>query len=223
MNQRKMTLGWLFVLILFSNACGQDTSSPDPLSEIEHKGTIVAMGNSLTEGLGVPEEMAYPALLEAALRARGLTYRVINAGISGETSSGARSRLEWVLSLEPDIIILETGANDGMRGLAPGLIQENIQYMIEKMTDRGIVVMLAGMKMMPNLGPAYAEAFAGVYTEAAAENNLVFMPFILEGVAGEAGLNQPDGIHPTVEGYRKIVQNMLPYVMEAIERLNPSE
>ena len=221
LKQIRMKCTWIILVVVFSSACGQEPPSSALPSETIHKeGTIVAMGNSLTEGLGVPEEMAYPAQLEEALRARGLSYRVVNAGISGETSSGARSRLEWVLSMEPDIIILETGANDGMRGLATGLIRENIQYMIDKMIARNVVVMLAGMKIMPNLGPVYAKAFTDLYSTIASENNLIFMPFMLEGVAGEPALNHVDGIHPTAEGYRKIVENMLPYVLKAIARHN---
>jgi acyl-CoA thioesterase-1 len=219
-KMNRAAVGLILLFILMGGACGQDPPSPERSSEIKPKGTIVALGNSLTEGLGVPEDLAYPALLEEALRARGLTYRVVNAGISGETSSGARTRLEWVLSMKPDIIILATGANDGMRGLGPGLIRENIQYIIDQVTARGIGVILVGMKIMPNLGPAYAKAFAEVYTAIAAENNLVFMPFMLEGVAGDPGLNQPDGIHPTAKGYRKVVENLLPYVLEAISRHN---
>lgn len=224
LKERMIKYAWIFLLIVFSGACGQEPPSSDlPSEDTRKKGTIVAMGNSLTEGLGVPEEMAYPAQLEEALRARGLSYRVVNAGISGETSSGARSRLEWVLSMEPDIIILETGANDGMRGLAPGLIRENIQYMINEIIARDVVVILAGMKIMPNLGPAYAAAFADLYSTIAAENNLIFMPFLLDGVAGEPALNHFDGIHPTAEGYKKIVENMVPYVLKAIERRNTSD
>lgn len=209
---------------LFSGGCGrEDPETREESPEVSAEGTIgtiVAMGDSLTEGLGVPEEVAYPALLEKALRAQGMAFRVVNAGVSGETSSGARSRINWVLSLEPDIIILETGANDGMRGIDPGLIRENIQYMIQEFISRDIVVILLGMKIMPNLGPAYADAFAGVYTSVAAENNVVFMPFMLEGVAGVSRLNQPDGIHPTADGYRKVVKNMLPYVLRAIKHQN---
>ena len=216
----RAAFGWISLFILFGGACGQEPSSIELPSEIKGTGTIVAMGNSLTEGFGIPEEMAYPALLEEALRARGLAYRVVNAGISGETSSGARARLDWVLSMKPDIIILATGANDGLRGLSPGLIRKNIQYIIDQITARDVGIILVGMKIMPNLGPAYAKAFADVYTTVAAENNLIFMPFMLEGVAGDARLNQPDGIHPTAEGYQKVVQNLLPYVLEAIVRHN---
>jgi acyl-CoA thioesterase-1 len=202
-------------------ACEQDSATSEkPISE--PIGTIVAMGDSLTEGLGVPEDLAYPARLEEALRSRGLLYNVVNAGISGETSSGARSRLEWVLTMEPDIIILETGANDGMRGLSPRLIKENIQHMIEAFIARDIVVLLVGMKIMPNLGPEYAAAFADIYTSMADEYNIIFMPFMLEGVAGVPLLNQPDGIHPTAEGYRIVAQKMLPYVLNAIDQRKQS-
>jgi acyl-CoA thioesterase-1 len=211
----------IIFFLLLGGGCGrEEPSTLDRPSGARPEGTIVAMGDSLTEGLGVPEEAAYPRLLEEALQARGMAFRVVNAGVSGETSSGARARIDWVLSLEPDIIILETGANDGMRGIDPGLIRKNIQYMIQEFISRDIVVILLGMKIMPNLGPTYADAFAEIYTSAAAENSLVFMPFMLEGVAGVSHLNQPDGIHPTADGYRKVVKNMLPYVLTAIERQN---
>ena len=220
---RKITpysIVWIYFLVIFLSACEQDAPLPGKQASTSTEGTIVAMGNSLTEGLGVGEESTYPARLEKALRMRGLSYNVVNAGISGETSSGARSRLEWVLTMEPDIIILETGANDGMRGISPRLIQENIQYMIEAFIANDVIVILVGMKMMPNLGPAYASAFEKIYTKMADDYNLIFMPFMLEGVAGMPLLNQPDGIHPTAEGYRIIAQNMLPYVIDAIERHN---
>ncbi|MDP4857885.1 MAG: arylesterase, partial [Desulfobacterales bacterium] len=145
-------------------ACGQE-EPPSAPPEIQSTGTIVAMGDSLTEGLGVPEEKAYPALLQKALRDKGYGYRVVNAGISGETSSGARSRIGWVLRMKPDIVILETGANDGLRGLDPELIRRNIRDIVDAFTSEGIVVVLAGMKTLPNLGPAYSKMFADVYTD----------------------------------------------------------
>ena len=122
----------------------------DPLPS---EGTIVAMGDSLTEGLGVSEEQAYPAHLQRLLRSGGYPYRVVNAGISGETSSGARSRLGWVLKIDPDIVILETGANDGLRGIDPQLIRDNIADMLRQFTSHNVIVVLAGMKMLSNLGP----------------------------------------------------------------------
>jgi acyl-CoA thioesterase-1 len=198
-------------------ACGQE-EPPSAPPEIQSTGTIVAMGDSLTEGLGVPEEKAYPALLQKALRDKGYDYRVVNAGISGETSSGARSRIEWVLRMKPDIIILETGANDGLRGLDPELIRRNIRDIIDAFTSEGIVVVLAGMKTLPNLGPAYSKTFAGVYTDVGGDKDVILIPFILEGVAGVPKMNQSDGIHPTADGYARVVEHILPYVTEAIAR-----
>ena len=202
-------------LILAS--CGQE-EPPSAPPEIQSTGTIVAMGDSLTEGLGVPEEETYPALLQKALRDKGYGYRVVNAGISGETSSGARSRMGWVLRMKPDIIILETGANDGLRGLDPELLRSNIRDMIDAFTAEGIVVVLAGMKMFPNLGPAYSKIFADVYTDVGGDNDVILIPFFLEGVAGVPKMNQPDGIHPTEDGYARVVEHIFPYVTAAIDR-----
>jgi acyl-CoA thioesterase-1 len=196
-------------------ACGQE-EPPSAPPEIQSTGTIVAMGDSLTEGLGVPEEKAYPALLQKALRDKGYGYRVVNAGISGETSSGARSRIGWVLRMKPDIVILETGANDGLRGLDPELIRRNIRDIVDAFTSEGIVVVLAGMKTLPNLGPAYSKMFADVYTDVGGASDVVLIPFFLEGVAGVPALNQSDGIHPTADGYARVVEHILPYVTEAI-------
>jgi acyl-CoA thioesterase I len=198
-------------------ACGQE-EPPSAPPEIQSTGIIVAMGDSLTEGLGVPEEKAYPALLQKALRGKGYGYRVVNAGISGETSSGARSRIGWVLRMKPDIVILETGANDGLRGLDPELIRRNIRDIIDAFTSEGIVVVLAAMKTLPNLGPAYSKMFADVYTDVGGDSDVILIPFFLEGVAGIPTLNQPDGIHPTADGYARVVEHILPYVTEAIVR-----
>ena len=181
-------------------------------------GVIVCMGDSLTAGYGVDENQAYPALLEKRLHETGLTYTVINAGISGETSSGALSRLDWMLTLNPDIVILETGANDGLRGVDPALTRRNIETIVSDLQARGIIVVLAGMQMVRNLGPDFTRAFSAIYPDIARQNDLILMPFFLEGVAGRPSLNQADGIHPTPEGYRIIIANLYPYVLEAIQR-----
>ena len=215
MNNAIIRMVICFCLILA--ACGQE-EPPSAPPEIQSTGTIVAMGDSLTEGLGVPEEKTYPALLQKALRDKGYDYRVVNAGISGETSSGARSRMEWVLRMKPDIIILETGANDGLRGLDPELIRRNIRDMIDAFTAEGIVVVLAGMRKFPNLGPAYSKMFADVYTDVGGDNAVILIPFFLEGVAGVPRMNQPDGIHPTEDGYARVVEHIFPFVTEAIAR-----
>jgi acyl-CoA thioesterase-1 len=185
------------------------------------RGVIVAMGDSLTAGLGVAPEQSYPALLERMLAERGLAFRVINAGISGETSSGARSRIDWVLRLKPEIVILETGANDGLRGIDPALIEENIDAIITRLENEGVTVILAGMMMVTNLGPDYVSAFNQVYPRLADHHQLIFMPFFLEGVAAEPSLNQADGIHPNSAGYGVIASNVLPFVEQAIKASQP--
>jgi len=180
-------------------------------------GVIVAMGDSLTAGYGLAMEESYPAQLERKLRAAGYPYQVINAGVSAETSSGALSRLEWVLTMKPDIVILETGANDGLRGIDPQLAEDNIRKILITLKEREITVVLAGMKMVRNLGPGYVEGFNSIYPKLAKEQEVIFMPFFLEGVAMVSQYNQEDRIHPNAAGYAKIVENLLPYVVRAIE------
>lgn len=180
--------------------------------------TIVAVGDSLTAGLGVAEDESYPALLERQLQDGGLDVRVINAGVSGETTSGTLARIDWVLTLQPDIVILETGANDGLRGIDPGLVRANIRKIIERLEEKNIIVVLAGMRMVWNLGPVYTADFNRIYAEIAEEKRLIFMPFFLEGVASDPALNSEDGIHPNPQGYRIIVARLLPYVKEAVAK-----
>jgi acyl-CoA thioesterase-1 len=183
------------------------------------EGTIVAIGDSLTAGLGVAEDQAYPAQLAQRLKADGYNYRVVNAGVSGETSSGTLSRLRWVISsLNPDIVILVTGANDGLRGLDPNLLQANLDQIIHTLTDHQIHVVMAGMLMLPNLGPDYTDAFAQIYPRIAKKHGVIFVPFFLDGVAGNSALNQADRLHPTADGYAQVVKTIYPSVIEAIER-----
>jgi acyl-CoA thioesterase I len=179
-------------------------------------GTILAVGDSLTEGLGVREDQAYPAALERKLKSQGFGYRVINAGVSGETSSGTLSRIQWILRLKPDIVILVSGANDGLRGLDPNLTQANLEKIVRQFKAQNVVVVIGGMRMVQNLGDQYTRAFARIYPAVAASQNVILIPFFLDGVAGQPELNQPDGIHPTAEGYRRIVEHIYPYVEEAI-------
>jgi acyl-CoA thioesterase-1 len=183
------------------------------------QGIIAAVGDSLTAGLGVDEKEAYPALLEKKLRAHGFRFKVINAGVSGETSSGTLSRIKWVISsLKPDIIILETGANDGLRGIDPEIPRENLDRIISLLKQENITVILVGMQMLPNLGPEYTQSFSKIYPEIAGKHDVAFIPFFLKGVAGEPGLNQPDRIHPTPEGYALIVENIYPFIEDVVEK-----
>jgi acyl-CoA thioesterase-1 len=194
----------------------EETAAAPPATA---QGTIVAVGDSLTAGLGVPEDQAYPAQLARRLAADGHDFMVVNAGVSGETSSGALSRIDWVISsLAPDIVILVTGANDGLRGLDPGLLESNLEALVARLKAEGIQVILGGMLMLPNLGPAYTQAFAEIYPRVADRHDLLFIPFFLDGVAGKAALNQPDRLHPTAAGYTRIVETVYPVVLEAIER-----
>ncbi|MFN8611008.1 MAG: GDSL-type esterase/lipase family protein [Vulcanimicrobiota bacterium] len=172
---------------------------------------LVAFGDSLTEGLGVEPHKAYPAQLERRLRRDGLDWKVINAGISGETSSAARTRLDWVLSqLKPEALILESGANDGLRGLDPALTEANLSAMLEVLQARKVRVLLAGMRVLKNSGQEYEEKFAAIYPRLARKHSVTLFPFFLEGVAGKRELNQADQIHPTEKGYSLIVDRLAP-------------
>ena len=188
-------------------------------AEPPDEGLIVAIGDSLTAGLGVAERDAWPAQLERRLRAAGLRWKVVNAGISGETSSGARARLEWVLRLKPDIVVLATGANDGLRGVPPHVLQGNLDAMLATLGARRVTAVLAGMQMLRNLGPGYTTAFARVYPDVALRHRSIFIPFLLEGVAANPAFNQADGLHPTAAGYRVVTDLVYPRVLEAIDQV----
>ncbi len=144
---------------------------------------------------------------------------MINAGISGETSSGALSRINWIIARKPDIVILETGANDGMRGIPPNVIRKNISRTVALLQEAGIEVVLAGMQMLQNLGPAYTREFEAIYPAVAAERQVILVPFFLKQMAGDPALNLPDGIHPTPEGQRLVMQTVFPFVLEAIRKV----
>jgi acyl-CoA thioesterase-1 len=194
-------------------------NEPAPAGESKQPaatGTIVAVGDSLTAGYGVAEAEAYPPLLEQKLRAAGYNWRVVNAGISGETSSGTLSRINWVLKLKPDIVILETGANDGLRGIDPRLTGKNLDETVRILKENRVTVVLAGMRMVSNLGRDYTAAFAAIYPATAKKHHLALIPFFLAGVAGEPSLNQADGLHPTAEGYRIVTATVYPYLVRAV-------
>lgn len=207
-----------------STATKTDASASTPATVsaqqvIEQPITILALGDSLTEGLGVAENEAYPAQLEAALKQAGyVNAKVINSGLSGETSSGLVNRLDWVLKTEPDITILTTGANDAMRGIEVPTIDKNIRTTIKRLQDEGSVVILGGMQIYDNLGDDYVKSFSAIYPKIAKDTGVAFIPFFLEGVGGDRSLNQADAIHPTKEGYTRIVNNnILPVLTPAID------
>jgi acyl-CoA thioesterase-1 len=217
---------WRIVLMLAAMAVlvgceskeADQPAAPKQQAATVAAGTIVAVGDSLTAGYGLDEADAYPAQLERRLREAGHPWRVVNAGISGETSSGALSRMNWVLTLKPDIVILVTGANDGLRGIDPKVTEKNLDEMVRTLKERNVTVVLGGMKMVTNLGRAYTGAFSAVYPAVARRHDVILVPFFLEGVAARADLNQDDGIHPTAEGYRVVVDTVLPFVEKAIKK-----
>jgi acyl-CoA thioesterase-1 len=219
-NSMLKSIGLYFctiILIICAYGCGEESTPTAEPDQPDYEGTILAIGDSLTEGLGVAEESAYPAVLQKKLAEHGYAYNVINAGVSGETSSGARSRLKWALTLNPEIVILVTGANDGLRGIAPDLIKSNIDAIVELLKQNKIIVVLGGMQMVQNLGQEYTSAFSSIYAQIAQSHDIILIPFFLAGVGANPRLNQADGIHPTAEGYRVIVENIYPYVVKAIQ------
>ena len=187
---------------------------------------IVAFGDSLTAGFGVPVEESYPAQLQRRLDALGYAYRVINAGVSGDTTAGGLRRMSWILTKKPDLVILELGANDGLRGLSVDQTQHNLRKIILRLQEAGVGIVLAGMKLPPNYGQDYTTRFEAMYRTLAREHHVPFIPFFLEGVGGASSFNQADGIHPTSEGYKIVVEHLLkilrPVLSEREKKLNLS-
>jgi acyl-CoA thioesterase I len=179
---------------------------------------FVVLGDSLTAGLGLPADEAFPAKLERALKAKGLAIEVINAGVSGDTASGGLARLDWSVPEGTDAVILELGANDMLRGIDPKLTRQALEEIVRRLSARGVPVLLAGMRAAANLGNDYRRAFEALYSDLAGRYDLLLYPFFLDGVAGEAGLNQSDGLHPTAAGVDAIVARILPKVEELVRR-----
>ena len=180
---------------------------------------LVVLGDSLTAGYGLPQEAAFPAVLERALKAKGYRVEIANAGVSGDTSSGGLDRLDWSVPDGTDGVIVELGANDMLRGLDPAVPRRAIGAIVERLKARNIPVMLAGMYASRNLGPDYVQKFDSLYQDIAKRHDLVLYPFFLDGVAGERSLNLPDGLHPTAKGVEIIVGRILPTVESFIGRL----
>lgn len=178
---------------------------------------ILALGNSLTAGYGLALADAFPARLESALRARGIDADVIDGGVSGDTTAGGLARLEWALADDPDIVIVELGANDGLRGLDPEVTRDNLASILDTLARRRIRVLLTGMMAPPNLGKDYGDRFNGIFGDLAGRFDVILYPFFLEGVAAQPGLNQSDGIHPNRAGVDRIVAGILPYLTPLIE------
>lgn len=180
---------------------------------------VAVLGDSLTAGLGLSASQAFPARLQAALRARGLNVRVANAGVSGDTTAGGLARLDWTLAGRPQLVIVELGGNDALRGLPPAEAYANLDAILTRLQKAGVQALLAGMRAPRNLGSQYYNSFNAIYPRLARKHKVPLYPFFLAGVVGNPALNQADGIHPNVKGVAVIVRRILPLVLRTIERL----
>jgi len=197
-----------------------------PLHRIEAEPlvpVIVAFGDSLTAGLGLPQDAAFPAQLEAALKARGTEARIVNAGVSGDTAAAGLARLDWALPDDASAVIIELGGNDALQGIPPEGTKAALEKIIEKVKARGLPILLAGMEAPPNMGNDYADRFRAIYPDLAARYGLVLYPFFLEGVALNDSLLQGDGIHPNTGGVAVIVEGILPKVEELLAQVKAKE
>ena len=207
----------LVALPVAAIACGQpeatrslaavESAAPERAaapSAVAARPRIVFLGDSLTAGLGLPREQSVPSLIQARLDAEGYGYEVVNAGVSGDTSAGGLRRLDWALEGDVDVLVVELGANDGLRGLPVTQMKRNLSEIVGGAVARGVIVILTGMEAPPNYGPQYTSEFRRAFREVADEHDALFVPFFLEGVAGVAALNGGDGIHPNAEGARVI-------------------
>jgi len=184
---------------------------------------LLVLGDSLTAGYGLAAEHAFTNRLQAALDKEGLSVRVINSGVSGDTTTGGLARLNWALADKPDAAIVELGANDGLRGLSPEISRRNLDQIITRLKAAGVPVMLAGMLAPPNLGREYGGEFAAIYSGLAKKHQVLFYRFFLDGVAAKPELNQADGIHPNAIGVEIIVRRMLPMVRELLRQVKNKE
>ena len=208
------------------NKAGTEESTPD---SVQNKGisapgkVMLFFGNSLTAGMGLDPEEAFPAFIQNKLDSLGYDYTVVNAGLSGETTASGRNRLPWVLNQDVSVFILELGANDGLRGIPLEETRSNLQAMIEEVREKnpGTAIVLAGMQIPPNMGPEYTSEFREIFPQLAEAYDLALIPFLLKDVGGVAELNQNDGIHPTKEGHRIIADNIWP-VIEGVIRVEDS-
>jgi len=190
-----------------------------PAATAEAPVKIVALGDSLIAGLGLPEKDGFVARLQAALAAKGIPVEIANAGVSGETATDGLARLDWSVPPGTDAVILELGANDMLRGIKPQATQTALEMILRRLADRHIAVLLCGMRAAPNLGTDYGVSFERIYPKLAAQYGVLLYPFFLDGVAANLSLTQPDGLHPSAAGVEMIVARILPKVEELITRI----
>lgn len=203
-----------------STTAAPASDAPAAAAPVAAKARVVALGDSLTAGLGLSPEQAWPALVQQKITDAGLDVEVVNAGVSGDTTAGGLRRLDWALDGDVTVLVIELGANDGLRGLPPSQMRDNLSQMIRTAKSRGIAVLLCGMEAPPNFGPQYTREFRQVYVDLAAEHDVALLPFFLDGVAGNAAYNQADGIHPNEEGTRRVAdlvwQSLQPVLTRAL-------
>jgi acyl-CoA thioesterase-1 len=185
-------------------------ATPTPAARASERPAVMFLGTSLTAGFGIDPDQAYPSIIQQKIDSAGLDYRVVNAGVSGETSAGALRRVDWLLQAPVSVLVVETGANDGLRGLPADSLRANIQAILDraKKLQPAPKLVLLGMRVPPNYGRPYSQRFQAIYPELAQANDAALVPFLLEGVGGSANLNQPDGVHPTAEGQRKMAETV---------------
>jgi acyl-CoA thioesterase-1 len=211
-----MHLSFLLKLVLFTILT---VSSSFANSTATNSVVILVLGDSLTAGYGLGQDDSFPRQLESSLATSGYPVTVINAGVSGDTTAGGLARLEWALAVNPQVVLVELGANDALRGLDPAQTYDNLDQILARLKKAGCRIVLAGMRAPRNLGLDYTFEFDQIYPDLAERHDLYFYPFFLEGVATDPGLNQADGIHPNAEGVRVIVKNIQPLVVKAIEEV----
>ncbi|HET9040253.1 MAG TPA: arylesterase [Gemmatimonadales bacterium] len=214
--------GWIGLVAASLAACDRDAGpppSPPPPATDGGRARVVFLGTSLTAGLGVDPSQAYPAVLQGKIDSAGLRFVAVNAGVSGETSAGARRRIDWLLREPAAVLVIETGANDGLRGLDVDSLAANIQAIVDRARQQSPAprIILVGMEALPNFGLAYGRKFSAVYPALAKRNGLPLVPFLLEGVAGLDSLNQADMLHPTAAGQRRVAETVWP-VLEKVLR-----
>lgn len=207
----------LSALLVLLVACAVAKAQSAAMSDAPVR--IVALGDSLTAGLGLPVNASFPARLESALRKKGIAVEITNAGVSGDTAAGGLTRLDWSVPPGTDAVIVELGGNDMLRGIDPKVTRAALAEILQRLKERHIAVLLAGMRAAPNLGADYGRKFESMYSELAAKDGVALYPFFLDGVAGEAKLNQSDGVHPTAAGVEEIVRRMLPEIEELVSRV----
>ena len=230
-NMRNILKFSYFFISLLLISCGENTKKKNEKTNTEVEATvsdvvpdgktkvILFFGDSLTAGYGLEPEEAFPALIQAYIDSLDLDYTVVNAGLSGETTSGGRNRLSWVLNQQTDVFVLELGANDGLRGIPLSETRKNLETIVNAVRERNpeTEILIAGMQIPPNMGKDYTAEFRSIFPELAEEQQLHLIPFLLEGVAGNPDLNQADGIHPTFEGHKIVAENVWEVLEDVID------